>query len=71
MTSDPNAEELEYLRRIARVAWQLLQAERRYLAARRNPGLWGSYLELLDLRDLKHQLRRMLDRYARRWRKKR
>jgi hypothetical protein len=45
---------------MARVNWQLRVAERTYVATR-------SRHDLLALRDLKHQLWRMLDAYARRW----
>ena len=70
MTVDPRAEELEHLRRIARVSWQLQNAEWRYWAARSQRNAWEIRNRLAELKDLKHQMRRLLDRYARRWGKR-
>lgn len=64
------AEELEHLRRIARVSWQLQNAEWRYWAARKEGDAWATRNRLTEMKDLKHQMRRLLDQYARRWGKK-
>ncbi len=58
---DPHdVSELALLRRLARVNRQFLQAEQAYFADR-NPN------NLKVLRDLKHQMRRLLEQHRQRW----
>ncbi len=52
--------EITTLRRIARVSGQLLAAERRFFASRDEN-------DLRALRDLKFQLRRLLEQHWQRW----